>query len=298
MKISTSSFYDRAATRMSDLNAKSERLLTEISGKKLVTPSQDAGGWSRLGAIKQGGADDGAYKANITLAQGLLAQTDGVLGSAGDQIVRARELAVRANSGTLTAEAKATIATELKDIRADLLALANTTDVRGVPVFGGGTDTPFTETDGVVGFAVGAASAAIPTGEGTSVAVGADGGRVFGGAEGAADIFATLDALTLALTTDGADVPAAVATALTGIGAVEGQVTTARASAGARAARLDIEAARIESAGIDREEARVAIEETDVPTAMVELQKTMTVLQATQAGVAKLSGLSLFDYLR
>jgi len=49
---------------------------------------------------------------------------------------------------------------------------------------------------------------------------------------------------------------------------------------------------------VSREETRTAIEDTDIPTAVAELQKTLTVLQATQASFSKLTGMSLFDYLR
>ena len=51
-------------------------------------------------------------------------------------------------------------------------------------------------------------------------------------------------------------------------------------------------------AAIANEESRSAIEDTDIPSAVAELQKTLTVLQATQASFTKLSGMSLFDYLR
>ena len=47
--------------------------------------------------------------------------------------------------------------------------------------------------------------------------------------------------------------------------------------------------------------ARTAVkimEDTDITSAVTELQKTLTILQATQASFTKLTGLSLFDYLR
>jgi flagellar hook-associated protein 3 FlgL len=42
----------------------------------------------------------------------------------------------------------------------------------------------------------------------------------------------------------------------------------------------------------------MALEDTDVTTAVTQLQKTLTILQATQASFTKLTSLSLFDYLR
>lgn len=62
--------------------------------------------------------------------------------------------------------------------------------------------------------------------------------------------------------------------------------------------RVDIQAAQIKTASSDREIARSGIEDADATETIIELQKTMTILQATQASFSKLSSLSLFDYLR
>ncbi|WP_374137885.1 flagellin, partial [Sphingomonas sp.] len=69
-------------------------------------------------------------------------------------------------------------------------------------------------------------------------------------------------------------------------------------SAAFNRARLDLETARLESTALTREAERSGIEDTDLTTAIIELQKTTTILQATQASLGRLSSLSLFDYLR
>ncbi|MEP9404071.1 flagellar biosynthesis protein FlgL [Sphingomonas sp. VNH70] len=299
MQISTAGFYRRAATRMADLNATTERLMTEISTRKVNVASDDATGWTRLGGIARDEAADGAYKANVTLARGLLAQTDTALEGVSDRLVRVRELAINANSGTPGTDGRAAIATELEAIRDDLLSLANSRDVRGQPVFGGTGEAAYAKAaNGSIAYTGTAEVASVPIGTDSSVQVGADGARVFGGADGTTDVFAMIAALSTALRDPQANLPRAVSDALEGLGKVETQVTTARASTGARAARLEVESARLDTVALDREEARVAIEATDVPTAMVELQQTMLVLQATQASVTKLAGMSLFDHLK
>src|SRR3546814_5791223 len=60
-------------------------------------------------------------------------------------------------------------------------------------------------------------------------------------------------------------------------------LTGVRASIGARGARIDLEQTRAADAGAAREIDRSAIEDTDITAAITELQKTMTILQATQA---------------
>mgnify|MGYP002718311967 CR=1 FL=1 len=80
--------------------------------------------------------------------------------------------------------------------------------------------------------------------------------------------------------------------------AITAQNTQAQASVGARAVRVDLQAAYFTQVSTDREAARSEMEDVDVTTAITELQKTMTILSATQASFSKLSSLSLFDYIR
>ena len=70
------------------------------------------------------------------------------------------------------------------------------------------------------------------------------------------------------------------------------------ASLGARAARVDLVAGQLTTAAADREDTRSGIEDVDVTKTITELQKTMTILQATQSSFSRLSSLSLFDYLK
>jgi flagellar hook-associated protein 3 FlgL len=287
-RIPTSNFYSRSLTQMTSLNGEADRLQTQIStGKKLTAASQDAGGWSRLATLKRGAADDKAAAGNIDLAAGILSQADTALDGMTQQLQRAQEIAIQAGNGTLTADQRAAFATQVDAIMADVLALANQRDVRGVPMFGGGADGAFQQgAGGAVSYVGGTTPGTIPTGEGTSVQVTEDGTRL-------AQMFTALTALSDAIR-DG-----------TGIGAASDDLSTAvdtvtalRGGVGARGMRLDIEAARLKEVAVDRKEAQSAIEDTDLSAAITELQKTLTILSATQASFTKLSNLSLFDQIR
>ncbi|MBL7344927.1 hypothetical protein, partial [Escherichia coli] len=59
-----------------------------------------------------------------------------------------------------------------------------------------------------------------------------------------------------------------------------------------------LQADRLTSVAETREATRSGIEDTDIPTAVASLQKTLTVLQATQASFSKLTSVSLFDYIK
>ncbi|AJP73526.1 flagellar hook-associated protein FlgL [Sphingomonas hengshuiensis] len=297
MRITTSQSFDRPSSLMQQLTAKADALQTQIATtKRFTAPSEDAGAYAQLQSLKRASTDASAYSANIDLAQGLLAQADTALGSVETQLQRAQELASKAANDTYSESDRAAIKTELDTIRETLLALANSTDMRGQPMFGGATgDTAYvTNADGSVTYAGEGTPASIPVGDGYSVAPSVTGERAFASADG--DIFSVLSALSAALGGEG-DTSAAAQTAMAGIAEVQSNVALSRTSIGARAARLDLDAEAVTAADAARETSRATLEDTDIATTTVELQKALTALQATQSSFTKLSSLSLFDYL-
>lgn len=287
-RISTSQLYSHSLTQMTGLNVKADRLQTQIAtGKSLTAASQGAGEWARLATLKRDAATDKAAQGNMKLAAGILAQADTALGAMTDQLQRAQELAIQANSGTLSADQRAVIAQQIEGIAADLASVANQTDARGVAIFGGGGDAAFTiGTDGRVAYVGGTATGTIPTGDGNAVQVTEDGSRL-------AQMFAALEATAQAVR--GGD---GIGEASDGLSTALDTVSAMRGSVGARAMRLDMEMERLDDVAVGREEARSAIEDTDVTAAITELQQTLTILSATQASFTKLTSLSLFDQLR
>lgn len=299
MRVTTSQSYDRPSLMMASLTAQADRLQTQVAtGKKILAPSDSASGWQQLSSLKRADADDGAYGANIKAAQALLGATDSALDQVETQLQRARTLAVQASSETVTAEGRAAIKVEIEAILEDLVGVANSTDTRGQPLFGGTSgDAAFTvQDDGSVAWTGGGEPAAIPIGDGEAIAATTSGARAFGGIAGSTDMFQILSAFAAALGPDGAE--GGVETAMRDLDAALDQVGTTRASVGARAFRLDLEAERLGEAEITRETARTGIEDADTADSIAQLQKTLTILQATQASFTKLTSLSLFDYLR
>lgn len=300
-RVSTSGFYDRAARQMGALSARADTLQTKIAtGKRLQAPSDDALAYRRLGGLARQEADASAYAGNLKLAGGVLAQADTAVAAVGDQLQRASELALQAANGTLSDDNRRVIAVELRGVAETLAALANTTDARGEPLFGGADGSPAAtkRADGGYDFAM-LAPSAVPIGEGQSVAASEAAARVFGmrGRDGPTDMIAVVAGLAAALEAGG-DVRAATGAAIDDLKVATDQAASVQASIGARAARVELAQAQMLDQAVDREAVRSDLEDADVTAAITELQKTMTVLQATQASFSKLQGLSLFDYLR
>ena len=295
--ISTTQFFDRAKGRMGALSSQADALQTAIStGKKLVAPSSDSAAYQRLRVMAKDAANDGAYAGNLKLAASGLKQADTTLTAITTQLQRASVLAIQARNGTQNDQTRGAIAAEIDTIIDGIAALANAKDARGQYVFGGvDGGAGATAADGG-GYALATTTGApIPIGDGQAVQTGEAAARVF--KVGDRDVFQGLANLSAALKEPGSD-DAAIGTAIGDLSAAGTQVSTVQASLGARAARVELEQTRLADVGTDREEARSAIEDTDIAQTVIDLQKTMTVLQATQASFTKLQGLSLFDYLR
>jgi len=306
MQIATSLFYDRAASTMTSLTGRADALQTQIATtKRFSAPSQDSVAYQRLATLARDTADDKAYAANLGTATSVLKQGDTSLSAISDQLQTAVTLVTQARNGTLNPTNRKTIGEQLAGIVATLTGLANGKDARGQALFGGGDGTAAVATDGSYALASKPVSG-IPIGDGQSVQANETAARIFtvggttrpdGSIEGGTSTLAMLAAIATALQSDDFT-PDALDTSLADISAASDQVSTVQASLGARAARVDLETSRLKDTGVDREATRSALEDTDIPTAVVELQKTMTILSATQASFSKLSSLSLFDYLR
>jgi flagellar hook-associated protein 3 FlgL len=304
MQISTNQFYNSSNALMSQLTEQADKLQTQIStGKRLQDPSDDAVAYQQLQLLARQTSNDTAYQANVSTAQSLLTQSDSTLSSVVSQIQRAQELTVEANSGTLDDDQRSAIATELRGIVSSLVGLANTAKAQGTPLFGGGQGTqPVTQNaDGSVTINDTGAATSIPIGNSQTVVASDTASDVFGGiqtASGTTDMFAILNNLADALDAGGDTANAAASAAGDALNAALTHVSNAQASVGAREKRLTLVASAMSDMAVTRETQRSSLEDTDVTQAITDLQKTMTILQATQASFTKLTSLSLFDYLK
>jgi flagellar hook-associated protein 3 FlgL len=298
MAISTSSFYDRSASAMAAISARADRVSMQISSRqKLLAPSDDSVAYQRLQGLARAGANDAAYAGNLAVASSVLQQSDSTLAAITAQLQQASELATRAANGTLTPVDRKAIGDSLAGIVEQLAGLVNTTDSRGVPLFGGadGAAGAVKQPDGSYVLASTPVSL-IPVGDGQTVQANEAAARVFGIGSGK-NALQVIAELAVALQAGDATTDSANA-AIDDLVAATDTVANVQGSLGARAARVDLLMGDLKTAGVDREAAEEAIDGYDDTAAILELQKTMTILSATQASFGKLSQLSLFDYLR
>lgn len=300
--VSTSAFYDRSNQSLSSLRARADALQAAIaSGSRLEKGSDDPVAAARLRTLSR---EDSIAKIDIavaTRASNDLTLTDTTLSSLANSIIRVKELATQAANGVLNSSQRAGIATELEQIRGELIGLANTQASDGRALFGGDIagGAAYTVVGGIPSY-VGTASASdLPLGDGQSVTRGLTGPEVFNftGPAGQTDLFAVVKSLSDALRGGATDPAQAARDTLGTLETGLDTITTQQTVVGARLNWIDLNTERRTQLGQLRSKEEANVGGTDLALTVSQLQQTMTVLEASQASFAKLSALSLFDVL-
>jgi len=120
------------------------------SGRRVNNPSDDPIAASRAVVLSQSQAKSTQYATARSFADQSLSMEENALKGATSSIQDAQTLIVYGSTGTLSDDDRASIATQLEGIRAQLLNQANSQDGNGRYIFAGyKTDTaPFTDTAG------------------------------------------------------------------------------------------------------------------------------------------------------
>ena len=137
-RISTFMITQRSIDAMLRQQGKVSDTQQQIStGRRVLTPSDDPASAARvlnlngaLGTVQQ-------YLNNADRAQSRLETEEGVLVGVGNALQRANELAIQGNNAPLSVTDKQAVAAEVRQLQAQILALANTRDSGGEYMFSG-----------------------------------------------------------------------------------------------------------------------------------------------------------------
>jgi flagellar hook-associated protein 3 FlgL len=310
MQVNTRATHDAATTRMTDLRAQVDALQAAIStGQRIATPDADPVGATRLLTIDRALTTVASEKTGIDRAVSRLTATDAALAGTGTVLQRAKEIALAGANATLNPADRATLAAEVGQLSEQLAGYANTHDSEGASLFGGartGGAAYAPDASGAMAWQ-GAGSAGVLVLDDGAIPTGIDGPAAFAGLPGApdtigakttTDAFAMLGALGAALANpDPIAGTAGLMTAQSGLDAAISRNADTRATVGTRLARLDTETSRLDAATIAMTTDQTATGSLDITAAIVRLQRLSTVLQATQLSFAKVSALSLWEYI-
>ncbi len=150
IRISSQQIFSGGINRLQDLNSSLNQTQEQIStGKRVNRPSDDPVAAARILKLDQELSRIETYKRNAGLAENRLQQEESTLGDSVDIIQRVRELTVQAGSGSLSANDRKSIASEIKERLGQLANITNTKDASGEYIFSGfqGSTAPYAKDD-------------------------------------------------------------------------------------------------------------------------------------------------------
>ena len=306
MKVSTSQIFERATTQMSKQQAKVADMQTQLAtGKQIVRPSDNPEQGALIQRLSTALNRQDVYAGNLETINNRLNAEESALMSSENIMQRVRELAVQAINASLSASDRSIIATEVSALRNELVSLANSQDVSGNYVFSGAmTQTqPFAENaEGEISYRGDQTRTMVDVSDQRQLLLNRPGNEVFASVlrqsdEGAERVgfFTVIDDFTAALTNDN---QVQLQASLSEISDLTESVGLAMADVGSRMNIVESQVDGLADAKLRYQELLSDAEDLDYASAITQLTSEIMSLEAGQSSFAKISQLSLFDYIR
>jgi flagellar hook-associated protein 3 FlgL len=292
MRVTDTMVYNATNTSLANDRAALQAVTEKVSsGKQLNRPSDNPADVRTSVGLNDTLAQINQYLRNIDTASSKVSAMDTALGSAGDLIQRANELAIEGANGTLSSDERKAIAAEVDQLK-EAMAQDASAKVGDDYVFSGFRvdKAPYQVTGpGQVSAYAGDHGAIVARiGQSSTMQINLSGDSVFQPA---------IDALTQLQT----DLNSGQPVQQTTIGQISSSLQTilqARATVGARENRLDDAKSSQQSLVTTNQALLSQLEDTDMASAITELTQRQTTYQASLAVTAKVMQTSLIDYLK
>src|SRR5690606_42009943 len=111
--------------------ASSKAQQQKVTCDELVTAAGDPSAFSNAQRLDHAGSQLEQFGKNSGHVERRLRLQENALSDAGDHLIRARELVIRANTPTLSNEDRRVIAVEMRQLRAELISIGNRDDEIG-----------------------------------------------------------------------------------------------------------------------------------------------------------------------
>jgi len=294
MRISTAQYYRVNAEQMQARQSKVAETQAKLgSGKQILHPSEDPNKADLISRLEGAKEKQKVYGKNLDAAETRLTAEETVLTSMIQIMQRITELGIQAGNETLGDEDRDVIGAEVRALRGELLNLSNTRDLSGNYIFSGNkVDQPaFVENpSGEVIYNGDYGRFEVNVSDVRKMSINTIGPELFTSAD-----FATLDDMVSKLADDDGD---GIRAAIGGLHAIHDKLTVSYGTMAGRVSEIESQRAIIEDTQLRLDELLMREDDLDYATAVTELTQESLALQALQSSFAKLSQMSLFDYIR
>jgi flagellar hook-associated protein 3 FlgL len=308
MRISTLNAYDNSVSVLQKRQmALSDSQVQLTSGKRVLRASDDPSAAARaereMAAMSRADARMRALNAGRESMQ----LTESALGDAVELSQQAREKMVAAGNGTYSDPERKIIADALRDIRTQLLAVANRSDGAGRSLFGGQGNTGAPLVDAPGGVVYQGTEGQLQAAAGEPMPLSTDGRAVWLQTDDPVtpgtpvSIFDALTQTINDLSTPGRTPTQVAQTVSDGIARLDATTVTLsswRSRAGEALNQADGIDSRLSQAKLDAQTNRSDAEDLDMVAAISDFQAQQTGYSAALQTYAKVQRMSLLDYLR
>lgn len=305
-KISTSYLFERATQRMTALQSRVATSQAQMAeSKQILAPSDSP---DKAAAIQRLTGEIARQQSNSDTLKAAMARytaEETALSSSNDVLTRMKELGVQAANGTISADDRKSIVVELKALRTQLLSLGNSRDDNGNYLFSGTkVKTPAFREDinGLVHYDGDQTQIRIPAGVERTVAFARSGTDVFArvlrtdssGNTQSVNFFDSLDNMISAVQSGSTS---GMSQGLGEMDQMLGQVNVVLAQTGSDQQVVQSQIDVLAQTNLRLKSTLSDIQDLDYTEAVTRLNKEMLALQSSMASFAKISSLSLFEYM-
>lgn len=270
-----------------------------VTGKKILKPSDDPAGVNKVLNYRTLTSNIEQYNRNLNTVQNRLESTETAIGSATGILQRLKELAIAQANGTMSADDRKIAAVEVRQLRDEMVGIANTRTESGYIFAGYATDTAPFQADGSVTPAVSIdGEIKIEVESGGNITANIPGDRLFKGAgvTGGIDIFASMNDFIAALNSNNV---AGIQTAIGDMDAGLNQVINARTDTGAGLSRIDLVRERLDNVKLVTTKALSNEEDIDLAIAISDFTARQQALEAARATASRIFEMpTLMDFLK
>jgi flagellar hook-associated protein 3 FlgL len=303
MKISTSFLFERATERMSTIQNKLATTQAQMAvGKQILSPSAAPDQAAAIQRLKGEVQRQESHMRTLDVAMRRYTAEETALSASNDILIRMKELGIQAANDTMNPDDRKSIAMEMRALRDQLLSLGNTRDDSGNYLFSGTrVNTPaFVEdANGAVVYQGDQTQTSIPAGVERSVQFTRAGTDVFSRVvrdDGkGVGFFNALDEMIAGMETPQTD---KIQQGISDLSQMHINLTLSQAQNGSDQTVVQSQLDVLEETALRLKSTLSEIEDLNYAEAMTRMNKEMMGLEAAMGSFAKISGLTLFDYIR
>ncbi len=303
MKVSTSYLFDRATERMSNLQNQLATTQGQMAlSKQILSPSDSPDKAAAIQRLKGEVQRQDSHSRALQVAQQRYSAEETALESGSDILIRLKELSIRAANDTLGPDDRKAIGTEMQALRDQLVTLGNSRDDNGNYLFSGTrVNTP--------AFAQNAQGHIEYQGDQTQTRIPAGVERTVQFTRSGTDVFQRVvrsdrtsvgffDALDQAIDAVKNSQTGKIQQGIADVEQMHNGLTLAIAQTGSDQQVVQSQLDVLADTTLRLKSTLSEIEDLDYAEAVTRMNKQVMALEAAMGSFSKISGLSLFDYIR